>query len=97
VSDILKTYFAASDHAISSPVGNETVILHTQNGTYFGLDPVATRIWAMLKDGQAPERICETLAAEYDVAPTVLEQDVMAFVAELEGNAIIAPVERPSA
>ena len=46
-----------SDKAVFRPshgpqVGDETVILDLASGTYFGLDPVGARIWALMGEGK---------------------------------------------
>ena len=53
MTDILDRHLAPSPDAAESAVGNETVILHLVNGTYYGLDPVGTRIWGLIKEGVA--------------------------------------------
>ena len=47
-------------------VGDETVILDLASGTYFGLDPVGARIWALMGDGRALADICATMLEEYE-------------------------------
>ena len=93
VSDILSKRLVLSEHALSSPVGDETVILHTRNGTYFGLDPIATQVWALLKDGVAPPEICAQISRDYDVDPAVVEQDVASLLSELESNGVLTALD----
>ncbi len=90
MSDIFDKRLVPSGDAVASPAGDETVILQLKNGTYFGLDPVGTRVWQLLGDGLSPAEICARLAEEYDVAPAVLEADVHCLLVELEANDIIA-------
>ena len=65
------------------------MILHLKSGTYFGLDPMGTRIWAMLKEGEAPAAICARLTQEFEVAADVAEADVRRFLGELKANDIL--------
>ena len=65
MTDILTRALRPSPDAVESAVGDETVILHLVNGTYYGLDPVGTRIWAMIKQGAAMPDICAKLADDY--------------------------------
>jgi hypothetical protein len=96
VNDILRKRLVLSEHALSSPVGDETVILHTRNGTYFGLDPIATQVWALLKDGAHPPQICAQISRDYDVDPAVVEQDVASLLSELERNGVLSAVDPTS-
>jgi hypothetical protein len=70
-------------------VGDEIVLLHLENGTYYGLDPVGTRIWALLKQDHGPVEICRLLSAEYEVAPETVEQDVRSFLTDLKSHGIV--------
>ncbi len=89
MTDILTRRLAPSDHAIESAVGDETVLLHVENGAYYGLDPVGTRIWALLKDGLAPLAIRDALVAEYGVAAAVIEADLRKFLTDLHDQSIV--------
>ena len=61
---------------MAKQVSGETVILDINSGTYFGLDPVGTRIWVLLSEGKTIGETCAVLADEYDVEPGRLEQDI---------------------
>ena len=87
--DILHRALAPSEDAAESAVGDETIILHLRNGTYFGLDPMGTRIWALLKEGIAPLEICERLSADYGTEREVIETDVREFLGDLQANDIL--------
>ena len=89
MTDILDRSLSPSPDAATSAVGDETVILNLVNGTYYGLDPVGTRIWEMLQDGTASGEICRTLAAEYMVDLATIEADTRKFLGELEAQGIL--------
>jgi len=92
MSDILRSSLAPSQDAVESPVGDETIILHLKNGTYFGLDPMGTRVWALLKEGLGPLEICERLSAEYGADRETVETDVREFLGDLQANDILVKV-----
>lgn len=81
--------FTPSPEAAESSVGDETVILHLGNNTYYGLDPLGTQIWGMLKNGHQPPKIRDTLLAEYDVDTEVLEADMRKFLTDLLAHDIL--------
>ena len=89
MTDILDRQLIPSPDAVESAVGDETVILHLVNGTYYGLDPVGTRIWALIKDGKALPAICAQLAEEYGVEQATIEADARRFVSDLETQGIL--------
>ena len=89
MTDILERNLIPSPDAATSAVGDETVILHLVNGTYYGLDPVGTRIWGMIGEGMATPDICRRLAVEYAVDVATVEADARAFLTDLEAQGIL--------
>jgi len=89
LTDPLTQTFTPSPEAVDSSVGDEIVILHLGNGTYYGLDPLGTRIWAMLKDGHQPPAIRDAIVAEYEVSAEVVERDMRAFLRDLLAHDIL--------
>ena len=78
-----------SPEAMDSMVGDETVILHIGNGTYYGLDPVGTVIWEGVKAGRTLAEIRATILTTYDVSEEVAEADMQRFLTELIDNGIL--------
>lgn len=71
-------------------VGAETVILDLASGTYFGLDPVGARIWALLGEGRTLAQVCDAMQAEYDVSRAEIERDVLNLAEQLHTQQLIA-------
>ena len=65
--DILQQNLGPSEDAVEARVGDETVLLQRQRGTYYSLDPMGTRVWTLLKDGRSALEICALLAEEFGV------------------------------
>ena len=55
----------------------------------FELDPVGARLWFALRAGQKLRSAYESILAEYDVAPDVLERDILALASELLANGVL--------
>lgn len=72
-----------SDDVLIQEVGDEAVLLDLASERYFGLDPVGMRIWTLLAQDPALQRVYDRLCAEYDVEPARLEADLLALVGEL--------------
>lgn len=89
MTDILQRRLTPSPDAATSAVGDETVILHLVNGTYYGLDAVGTQIWAMIKEGVATADICRQLAAKYAIDQPTMEADARRFLTDLEAQGIL--------
>jgi hypothetical protein len=70
-------------------VGDETVILNLESGTYYGLDPVGARMWQLLGEGKSLGELCEIMLEEYDVARERLEADLLNLAEELANNGLV--------
>jgi len=88
--DILALKVDVSDQASNCRVGDETVILHAGNGTYYGLDPIGSRIWQMLQQGLTPAQSCERIATEFAVPLDQVEADARIFLSDLLRHDIIS-------
>jgi hypothetical protein len=86
--DILDAKLIVSDQVVETGVGDETVLLHLEKGTYYGLDAVGTRIWAMLRQGLPSAAICQSLAEEFGKELGLIEADAARFLSDLEANGI---------
>jgi len=80
-----------SPQVVAREVGNETVLLHLASGTYFGLDPVGTRIWQLMGEDKTLAQICGVMLDEYDVSREDLERDTINLVEELFTRDLISP------
>ena len=65
---------------IACDMGDETVILDLQSGTYYGLDVVAARVWTLIEEPTSLRAIRETIVSEYDVDADTCERDIIAFI-----------------
>jgi len=83
------TRIVASDTQVSAELDQETVILSTRDGVYFGLDGVGTRVWALVQSPTTLGAIADALVAEFEVDETVALADLGALVADLEANGLV--------
>lgn len=70
-------------------LGEEAVLLHLGTGRYFGLDPVAARMWRALSEAGTVEGALEPLSEEYDVEPHRLRDDLESLVDQLAERRLI--------
>ena len=86
----LESRVAISDDVVSRDLEGEAVILNLESGTYFGLDPVGTRIWSLLQEDGSLRRAFEVVQQEYDVASEKLESDILRLVQELRAKGLVS-------
>jgi len=91
----LSRCYAAPQDVMAREVGEETVILDLNSGTYYGLDPVGTRAWALLGEGRSLGAVCEQMEREFEVDRATLETDLTALVSELVSKGLLALAEKP--
>jgi hypothetical protein len=77
-------------------VQGEAVLLQLDNGEYFGLDEVATRIWQLLVENGDLSVVCDALREEYDVAADEAANDVTRLVDELVAKHLLEVDDAPS-
>jgi hypothetical protein len=73
----------------SREIAGEAVLLHLAQGTYFGLNGVATRAWALLSGGASMAEVHAALLEEYEVEPDVLRADLVAWAEALLAHGLI--------
>lgn len=78
-----------SDDVLVQEVGGESVLLDLASERYFGLDPVGTRIWALLGEHDSLQAINDTLCKEFDADPARIMGDLLALVDELAGAGLV--------
>lgn len=67
----------------------ELVLLHLATGQFFGLDPVGSRIWALLQNPSSLEEIVSVIVQEYRVAEDRARKDVSDLLASLEHHQLV--------
>ncbi len=93
-----QTLVVAIAQQISCQLEGETVILHLQKGTYYGLNAVGSRIWELVQEPRRVEEIRAILLQEYDVDPERCTCELLALLRDLADQQLITVLqERPEA
>lgn len=78
-----KTTYIRNSKTISGRLHDELVMMDLDQGKYFSLNPVATRIWDLLEKPAAAEEICAVLIDEYDVEPSLCRREVEEYLSKM--------------
>lgn len=70
-------------------VGDETVILDLASGTYFGLDPVGTRMWSLIEEGRTLAEVCDAILETHEASRGQVERDVLALAESLRSRGLV--------
>jgi hypothetical protein len=73
----------ASANQVSARVGDEIAVLDLDVSVYYGLDPVAARIFELLQTPTALEDVLATVLAEFEVDAPTARADLLDFVNDL--------------
>jgi hypothetical protein len=80
----LDSEITRSKSQVSCDLAGEAVILSLSTGEYYGLNPVAARIWELLEEARRVGEIRDLLLAEYpDVTPEDCSVQVLTLLEEL--------------
>lgn len=85
----LGSCMVVASNQITSQLGDESVILGLDDGMYYGLDAIGTRVWALMEQPRLVRDICDVIQQEYDVQPAECEEAVLALLRDLEAKALI--------
>ena len=88
----MKTY-RRNQETISGQIDDEIVMVDIEKGSYFSLNPVATRIWELLEQPLTLDSLCDQLLTEYDVLPEQCRADVTEHLAEMETLGLVLAVD----
>lgn len=78
-------------HVVTRQVGDETVILDLQSGTYFGLDPVGSRFLDLLQAHGSISCVVPLMAEEFEATPAQLEADLSRLCDEMLSGGLLSP------
>ena len=79
----LDTLVSIPEVVYTQEIGEETILLDTQGGRYFSLDPVGARMWKLIRQHGALRPAYQSLLTEYDVTPERLEADLLALTEKM--------------
>ncbi len=90
-----QSVISRADGWLTAWVGTELVMMSGGNGNYISLSESGGRIWELLENHRTVQRLCEALAAEYEVAPETASDEVFSFLDQLKQQGAVH-VETPS-
>jgi len=68
---------------VASNIDGQIALLSINNGAYYGMDPIASRIWELIAQPRSGQEVCEQLLLEYKVSAEDCRQQVLDFLQKL--------------
>jgi hypothetical protein len=80
------------DGVATRKIGDETILLNLETGTYFGLDAVGSRFLELLEQYGDISVAHRTMLAEFDVQSQTLEADILRLVEEMRSKGLVEEI-----
>lgn len=78
---------------ISSKIDEEVILMSIEADSYFGLEPVGSRIWELLsKQPASVDELVTSLMEEYEVDEATCRDDVQQFLDDMSAKKLIIQV-----
>lgn len=77
------------EQVVTRQVGDETVLLNLESGTYFGLDPVGSRFLELLEVEGTLATVLAKMLEEFDVTEAQLEADLLRLADEMLASGLL--------
>lgn len=81
---------------MESPLGDELVGLHVDQGACYGFNPTAARVWQLLEQPRRFSELRDQLLAEYQVDAETCDRELRALLEQLEDHRLVAADALPA-
>lgn len=81
--------YRISDNAVRQKIGEESVILNLDNGQYYGLDEIGSRMLDLIEEHGDADAVVNVLINEYDAEANQLTEDLQELLCELQDQGIV--------
>lgn len=83
------TVISQIEEIVTTDIDGETVMMSIENGEYYGLDDIGSRIWELIEHPVKVSDLIDTLLERFDVDRETCEIDVLKFLNELNEDRIL--------
>jgi hypothetical protein len=88
------TTVAITSRQVGADLGEEIILLHLENGNYYGLEEVGARIWRLMEQPTKVREIERVLLEEYDIEPERCHEEVVQLLSDLIDNGLVEVTEK---
>jgi hypothetical protein len=78
-----------SSQQVSCPLGDESAILNLKNSEYYGVNPVGTTVWNLVKQPRTVAEIRDAIIEEYEVEEERCERDLFVLLEQMRSEGLI--------
>ena len=84
-----ETVISPIEEIVAGDIDGETVMMSVENGKYYGLDDIGSRIWELIERPVKVSDLIDTLLERFDVDRETCERDVLKFLNGLNEDKIL--------
>ncbi len=91
-SDVLlspRSIVSRNPDVAEAELDGEVMALNADNGTCYGFNRTASRVWKILLQPASPSEVCGRLVAEYDIDEETCKRQVMDLLEVLRGEGLV--------
>lgn len=74
---------------IFSELDGEAVMVSMEQGEYYGINPIGTRIWNEIETPRQVSDLCELLISDFNVTLEQCSKDVLVFLNVMVGKGVV--------
>lgn len=78
-----------SENVLVQELGGEAFLLNLDNEKYYQLCAVGTRIWELLAEHEAPQKVLAQMELEFDASAEELSQDMDELIADFLKHGLV--------
>jgi len=86
----LETCPKRGEQIIAQKAANDVVLLNMEDGNYYSLNEIGSRVWELCDGNHSVSQLVATLAGEYDAPAQALERDVVELLEDFRKGKLIA-------
>ncbi len=79
-----------TEHTVFRELSGESVLLQLDEGIYYGLDDVGTRLWQLMLEHKQLQQAFEAALAEFDVNADDLRRDLLDLAQQLVDRGLLS-------
>jgi hypothetical protein len=79
----LDAVIVRGDGQVSTVVDDKAVLMSVDNGKYYHMEEVGTRIWNLIESPVSVNALCRSVMEEFEVDGPTCEADVLALLSKL--------------
>jgi hypothetical protein len=85
--------YQISQDVLFSKVDDEVILMSIEADSYFGLDPVGSRIWELLEEPATMDELVSQLTSEYEVEEAECREDAAIFIDDMVARGLIRALD----